>query len=105
MHLSCDVTLKSQDGQVFEWVLFIRAASYSEAASFVERLISERWGPSASLQGLFLSPDENSREKQASGDDETPGVHDSREPRQMVKVGPSGMARLAGWLSGERKNR
>ena len=101
MHVSCDVTLESNEGQVFEWVLFVRASSYAHAVEFVEQATVDRWRGTLRIEEMFVSLDTNSREKQASGDDETPGVYATREPRELVQHTPL-LKRLIDRLSGGR---
>src|SRR5690606_30471266 len=68
--------------------LFIGAASYAEAVGSVERSIAERWGGRTRIEEMFISPDANSREKQAAGKDERPGIYATREPRELVQHTP-----------------
>ncbi len=81
MHFSCDLTLTINDGEVFEWVLFIRSVNYAVAAEFAQQAVTSRWHGTAKIEELCLSLDKSSEQKQASGDDETPGVYASRPPR------------------------
>lgn len=101
MHFSCDVTLETNEEQVFEWVLFIRASAYADAAQFVEQAVADRWRGAVRIEEMFISVDANSWEKQASGSGDAPGVYATREPRELVPHVPL-LRRVIERMSGGR---
>lgn len=86
MHFSCDITLNRTDSIAIEWIVFVRAKNFAEAVAFAEAAVAERWQGAARISELFVSPDENSREKQAAGADQSMGLYASRGPREIVRV-------------------
>jgi hypothetical protein len=99
MHVSIDIYTTDLLGNVHEWVLFVAADDYTQAAGYAEAFLADHplEAPVTRIEDMYISIDTASREHLAA-DPDARGVYAFRNPRLMERAKAS--RSLLGWLLG-----